>query len=245
MSVFDYITYFIVPIASVIAFLIIVLFPIIGTVNTIRDNQATIKQKDAEIASLDATITDLETLARQDPVVQTNLAKIDKIVPSEKSEVVQFVLAVEDIAKQNNLEKTEQKSDEGKESVDEDTQTTDYQEVTNQSASIISINNQFSFKGDKLEIENFLNALYHRDDFIIVSTMKMEGPEARELQAQNAQENGTVYVNDPDLEDKWTIDVKFSKHIFSENFTNMVSQTEVGINELPDEETLKLINSRY
>lgn len=242
----DLITYYIIPIISVIAFLGLIGLPVIGTINDINAKRAEIDLKNSEIATLDSEIGQLEELAAKAPIRQADLSKIDTVVPSEKSHVVSFVTQIESIAEKEQIEKNEQRSSESIQTEDETALLeNEFSEESLELVGLIAISNSFSFKGSDEDIKDFLELLYNKPDLIIVESMLFEGPEGRLIRQAEAEAAGNVLVFDESLGDEWTIDISFAKYLFSESFESSLTVEDVGLEDLPDEDTLKLINSRY
>jgi hypothetical protein len=96
------------------------------------------------------------------------------------------------------------------------------------------------------DIEDFLNALYTKDDFIIMSELDMQGHEYRQLRAEALKKQGQDIPFKTDLSrEDWTMDVTFEKYQFSRGFTDYVQENLVPISSIPDEDTIKFIRERY
>jgi len=226
------ITSYSLPILSILIFVGILIW---GTIPSVRDGILErierIKQKKAEVEDLDRQIAKLEELKYSEPDIDYDLEIINKIVPSEKTQVALFVTEVDDLAKENDLEKAQFESGE------------DIIEETNQFR-IIPTTSEYIAKFES--IQNFLNELYIKDDFIIVQALDMQGAKAREYYASRQKDNDGPDAVDTSLSSStWTMEVTFAKYQFSNTFTDYTKENLVSIYDEANQNTIDFIRDRY
>ena len=238
------IAYYSLPLISIAIFAALLIFGTIPAIKKILNYNREIESKQGEIDELDREIGSLEELKANQYEIESDLDIIDSIVPSEKTQVAKFVGEIEDLALQYGLEESKHESGETIERLedkdDEDEETTD------ESAAIRNIPTTSEYVAEFGSIKNFLNALYNKNDFIIVNSLDMQGHEAREYYAKLQEDRGEQVTVDTDLSVvSWTMEVTFEKYQFSKGFNEYLSENSVSINVDPDEETLNFIRERY
>lgn len=235
--------YYGLPLMGVAFFLGIVVFGTIPSIQGINDLYREKAEKQEEIEELDAEIASLEELTSREFSMRADLETIERIVPSEKSQVAKFVQEIAELAEKHGLEETEYYSGERVEPVDGEDDDTVQPEV--ESAAIIRIPSTSEYNAELEDIRNFLNDLYNKDDFIIVSFLDMRGYEGRLFQAERQEALGED-VAIPELpQTDWAMEVTFEKYQFSQSFTDYISENLVPISSEPNQETLEFIRERY
>ncbi|MBN2015753.1 hypothetical protein JW766_02880 [Candidatus Dojkabacteria bacterium] len=236
------ILYYSAPLISIAIFLLILVLGTIPAVKGIVQSNNEIEEKNGEIKELEKQIKVLEALRLNEADVNMDLATIDKIVPSEKTQVAKFVGEIEEMAKLYNLEESKYESGETIEKLEEEIE----EELKKESAAIIHIPTSSEYIATFEDIKEFLNALYYKDDFIIVSSLDMQGYEAREYQAGRQREMGEQVTIDTTIPvTEWTMKVTFEKYQFSEGFSKYLEENLVSMQSKPNEETLIFIREKY
>ncbi len=241
-SAFKSIAYYSLPILSMAVFAGILILGTIPAIKKILNYNNDIKAKHAEIEDLEDEISNLSNLKADQYQIESDLEVIDSIVPSEKTQVAKFVGEIEALALEYDLEESKHESGERIEKLDEE----EDEESKEESAAIINIPTTSEYVAEFDNIKNFLNALYTKDDFIIVNSLDMQGHAAREYYAALQEERGEQVTVDTELStSSWTMEVTFEKYQFSKGFSQYLSDNIVSISVDPDEETLNFIRERY
>lgn len=234
--------YYALPIASIGVFLGVLLFGTIPSIKGIINWNKLLGEKKEEIKDLDKQIASLKDLKARESEIDSDLAIIDKIVPSEKTQVAKFVGEIDELAQTHNLEESSYESGEQIEELEENVE----EQSKKETATIIHIPTTSEYISPFENIKNFLNALYQKKDFIIVSLLEMQGHSAREyLAAIQQQEGQAVTVNTSLSQDSWTMGVTFEKYQFSKGFNQYISENFVSVESEPDEKTLQYIRNRF
>jgi hypothetical protein len=224
-------------------FFIILLAGTIPSIKSILSKNSEIKERETEIKELDSNIAKLNDLKSRESQIDSDLAIVNKVVPSEKTQVAKFVGEIDTLAKENNLVESEYQSGEQIDKIEEKVT----EQINQDSAAVVEIPTMGSYKATLDAIKAFLNKLYAKNDLIIISSMGMQGSEAREILAREQQKQGgqvTVDVSLPST--TWTITVTFAKYQFSRGFnSDYLQKNLVSVNTEPDEETIKYIRQRY
>jgi hypothetical protein len=238
------IIYYSLPLVSIGIFIGMILFGAMPEIKKVLNYRKEITAKKEEIESLNNEISKLEELKANQYQIESDLEIIDRIVPSEKTQVAKFVGEVEILAEEFNLEESKYGSGEQIEKLGEEEIA--QEEQSQDSAAIIQIPTESEYIAELENIKNFLNALYNKNDFIIVSELEMQGQSAREYLASLQKEKGekvTVDLTLPEL--RWTMKVTFAKYQFSKGFGEYMSKNIVPATQEPDQITLEFIRSKY
>lgn len=234
--------YYTIPLVSVGVFVSILAFGTVPSVKGILNYMDEIEQKEKEIGDLDKEISKLEGLRDQEYQMISDLSTIDKIVPSEKTQVAKFVGEIEALAEKYDLEESKHESGEQIKKIEEEVE----EESESQTVAIIHIPTTSEYIATFDDIKEFLNALYIKDDFIIVSALDMQGYRAREYFASLREARGEQVSVDLSLSDvSWTMEVTFEKYQFSKGFSQYIDENLVSITTEPDNDTLQFIRERY
>jgi hypothetical protein len=185
------VVYYSLPLLSIGVFIGILIFGTIPSIRGILDYNNDIKVKNTEIEELDDELVILKEIEGESTQTKSDLAIIDKIVPSDKTQVVKFVGEVEDLATMYNLEISKYVSGEQIRQLEEKL------EEESLSIAIINIPTTSEYIATFGDVKDFLNALYSKDDFIIVGTLEMQGHKAREFLSSIQEEQGTNVTVDP------------------------------------------------
>lgn len=241
-SVVSAVIYYSLPLFSIGVFFAIVFAGTVPSIKGIQDSVRTIEEKEEEIADLDDQIASLQDLKSQEAQMENDLAIIDRIVPSEKTQVAKFVGEISDLAETNDLEESKYESGEQIEKVQEEID----EELKKETAAIINIPATSQYLSEFDNIEAFLFSLYNKDDFIMVSALDMQGGEAREYLASRQEARGEAVTIDTTLPYySWTMKVTFEKYQFSSGFNNYLLENLVPITAEPNNEILVYIRNRY
>jgi hypothetical protein len=236
------IVYYSLPLISIGLFSAVLIFGTIPSVKNIVAKMSEIKEKNEQIQTLNKQIAALVDLQGKESRLDSDIAIIDRIVPSEKTQVAKFVGEIEELAAQYSLEESSQKSGEQIENLEEKIE----EETKTETAAIIHIPTSSEYVSSFDNISDFLNALYEKDDFIIVKTLNLQGYEAREYFASKQEQLGEEVYIDTSLKDQdWTIEVTFEKYQFSEGFGQYIAENFVDITNEPDESTMEFIRAKY
>ncbi|MFC1780092.1 hypothetical protein ACFLY9_00135 [Patescibacteria group bacterium] len=234
------IVYYSLPLLSIGVFIGILIFGTIPSIRGILNYNNEVKVKNEEVKELDKELGILQEIKDESVQTQSDLAIIDKIVPSNKTQVVKFVGEIEDLAGKHNLEISKYVSGEQIKQLEEKL------EEESLSIAIINIPTTSEYIAMFDDVKDFLNELYNKDDFIIVGTLEMQGHKAREYLSGLQEEQGTNITVDVSLpQSSWTMEVTFVKYQFSKGFSQYISESAIPLNSEVDEETLKFIRKRY
>lgn len=234
--------YYSIPLVSVGVFVGILIFGTVPSVKGILNYIDEKEEKEKKVEGLDKEISKLEGLREQEYQIILDLATIDKIVSSNKTQVAKFVGEIEALAEKYDLEESKHESGEQIKKIEEDMQ----EESESLTAAIIHIPTTSEYVATFDSITEFLNALYKKDDFIIVSTLDMQGYRAREYFASLQETQGEQVSVDLSLSDvSWTMEVTFEKYQFSKGFSQYIDENMVSITTDPDNDTLQFIRDRY
>ncbi|MDD3647602.1 MAG: hypothetical protein PHS44_03845 [Candidatus Dojkabacteria bacterium] len=236
------ILYYSLPLFSIIIFFLILFAGTVPAIKGIQNSNDAIEQKKQEISELDSQLASLEALKSNEGQMISDLAIIDKIVPAEKTQVAKFVGEISDLAETNELEETKYESGEQIEKLQEEIE----EALEKETAAIINIPATSQYTATFGNIGGFLNALYKKNDFIIVSALSMQGGEAREYIASRQKARGEKVSIDTSLPYfTWTMKVTFEKYQFSKGFSEYIIQNLVPLDTQPNEEILQYIRRRY
>ncbi|MBU0976776.1 MAG: hypothetical protein ABIE03_03200 [Patescibacteria group bacterium] len=234
--------YYSLPLLSIGIFFTILLAGTVPAIKGIQNSAKDIEQKKVEIADLDNQIASLAELKTLESQMISDLSVIDKIVPSEKTQVAKFVGEISDLAEANKLEESKYESGEQIEKLQEEIE----QALEKETAAIINIPATSQYMATFDNIGAFLNALYKKDDFIIVSSLSMQGGEAREYQASRQSARGEKVTIDTNLPYySWIMKVTFEKYQFSKGFSDYIVRNLVPLDSEPNYEILQYIRDRY
>jgi hypothetical protein len=146
----------------------------------------------------------------------------------------------------NGLEESEYESGEQRTDLEQTIEQQEQLAEATESASIILIPSTSRYVAGFDSIKKFLEALYFKDDLIILGLMDMQGFEGREFEARLAKEQGLEQKSDTTIPaDSWNIEVTFQKYQFSRTFGSYVEKNLVSLDTRPDEETLKYLRTRF
>ncbi len=234
--------YYSLPLFGIALFVGILVF---GTVPTIKGTLNYIdekEEKEEEVDELEEEISRLKSFEDNQYQINSDLKTIDKIVSSQKTQVAKFVGEIESLAEEYSLEESKHESGEQIKRIEEEIEEAE----TRETASVIHIPTTSEYVATFNDIKDFLDALYEKDDFIIVSSLDMQGYTAREYFASLQEELGEQVTVDTTLSViSWTMEVTFKKYQFSEGFDNYIEENMVTLTTEPDEETLEFIRERY
>ncbi len=235
------IIYYGVPLFGVLIFALIMAFGTIPSIQKIFENINLTKQKNLQIIQLDEEINDLKSIRSQEYDIDQDLAIINKIVPTGKTQVAKFVGEISELAIEFGLEESKYSSSEQIEKLEQEIMI----ETEKDTAAIINIPTTSEYTATFENIENFLNALYKKGDFIIISSLELNGFEARRIFSQNQFSEGKNIVFENMGIDTWSMKVTFEKYQFSKGFDKYVEGNFVSIKSVPDPITLEFIRQRY
>jgi hypothetical protein len=251
-SLLKTITYYSMPLVSVVFFISILVFGTIPSIQSIFEYTDTLEERHDEVEDLEEQIDELKELRSRESEIVSNIQLIDKIVPSEKTLVAEFVMEIREIAQQNDLKETEQASSEQLDEVNEDEEDYNKEEDTSvikykDTPAVIKIPTETTYTARFPNISSFLNQLYYKDDLIIIESMELEGSLAREYNEKQQQKQG-IYRKPRRAEllneGEWTLEIKFEKYQFSEGLDNLITENLVAPDRIVNEEIMSLIRKR-
>lgn len=241
------IMYYGMPLISLGIFFGVSIWGTIPSIKGIFNYMDEIEIKEEELDDLESDLEVLTDLKAEEASMRRDLDIIEKIVPSEKTQVAKFVGEIVDLAEENDVEEYEYASGENRENVDEEDEIEE--EIESQqldTASIIRIPSESEYVATFENIEDFLNALYFKDDFIIVGLLDMQGEGARRFIASQQRQQGTEVTVDQSLSSKdWKMEVTFEKYQFSKGFSEYIKNNLVSLRSEPNQEILQYIRERY
>ncbi len=237
------ISYYGVPIFSILFFVGIMVYGTIPSIQGIFDKMSEVGEKKLEIEDLDSQIKTLKKLKENEAQIDRDLTTINNIVPSRKTQVAKFVGEIEKLAKDNNLEESEYKAGETIDKLGEE----ESSEVSaDDNPAIIQIPTSSEYVAEFSDIKSFLNTLYKKKDFIIVSSLEMRSHEAREYFASLRRKRGLETEDYGNISKKsWTMSVTFKKYQFSNDFYQYIQDNFVSIKSQTESPTLKFIRERF
>jgi len=241
-GVMESLNYYGIPLFGITLFIIVLIFGTIPAINTIVDRINQIQERNTEIDSLNLEIRNLEKLKESESQFLSDLDIIEQIIPSQKTQVAKFVGEIQDLAEKNDLEESNYVSGEEIEEIEEEVE----ESILSDTPALIHIPTRSNYIAKFNNIENFLNALYQKDDFIIMSKLDMQGHEYRLKRAEELEKQGQDVTFKTDLSrDEWTMDVTFEKFQFSRGFDEYVKQNLISVKSIPHEDTIQFIRERY
>lgn len=158
--------FYLIPIVSVSIFLLILVLTIIPNVKYMMDGLEEGKELKKESEQLDQRIAILKTLKSREEENLQILNKVNLIIPSEQSEVVNFRQKVAGLAIEQGLIV---ESLQAGENIIEDKKT-DTEPSNNQ---LIEIPSKFSFAGEFDSFRQLFLKLYEGEDFFIITNMDL------------------------------------------------------------------------
>lgn len=187
--ILDEILYYITPIISIIAFILVMIYGVIPSATAMSqkvNDVNTLKQQDSDIK---ARIVRLDSLKSNLSSSQDILTKLDSIVPEGKTEVVKFSQRIRDDVNLNMKQFVNDSNDPP--IIMNDIKTGETQLSTATSAQIagLTVNQvptQFTFAGGLDRFRQFFKNLYNGPDFFVVEKMDLS------YDATNQAWNGDV-----------------------------------------------------
>lgn len=242
-SLLQTIMYYGMPLISLGIFFGVSVWGTIPSIKGIFNYMDEIELKQEKLEDLESDLEVITNLKAQEASMRRDLDIIEAIVPSEKTQVARFVGEIVDLAEKYDVKEYEYASGENRQNVEEE------EEVETQQldkASIIRIPSESEYVATFENIEDFLNALYFKDDFIIVGLLDMKGEGARRFVASQQLRQGTEVTIDQSLSSKdWQMEVTFEKYQFSKGFSEYIKENLVSLRSEPNQEILKYIRKRY
>jgi len=217
-DVFNKIAYYGIPILGLGVFLIILVATVIPSAGQIISKVNELNLLAEESTRLDNRITKLISVRAQNEENKDVLEKINALIPTGKSEVVNFRQRIVETALANNVTIDSTKTGENL-VIDEDLK----------QLSIIEIPSEFSLNGQFNSFRNFLNALYVGEDFFIINEMDLGfSPSINNL-------------------DRWFSDLSLEKYQFyvDQQFNPLIFYGQVSENEEPDYGVIEFIENRF
>lgn len=240
-SLIQAVTYYALPLVSIAVFIGVLVIGTIPSIKSILNRYNELKGKQEEIVGLEGEIESLEELKANESQITSDLAIIDSIVPSAKTQVAKFVGEIDTLAQEHSLAESSYESGEQIQQLEEE-----IEEQSEGEAALIHIPTNSAYIATFDNIKNFLSALYEKKDFIIVSELIMQGRKAREYIASQQLDQGELVTIDTSLSSvDWTMEVTFEKYQFGKGFAQYIGENLVPISADPNEETLEYIRSRY
>jgi hypothetical protein len=171
----DEILYYITPIVSFSAFILIIIFGVIPNVNTMYEKIQAVDALKTEDDTLKTRIVRLEVMRNSVTDLKDVITKIDSIVPEGKTEVVKFSQRVREAIKLN-MDEFASDSDEPEIKMNE----IKTGELTLASVNtptvglkINQIPTEFNFTGGLGRFRKFFSNLYDGSDFFVVEKMQL------------------------------------------------------------------------
>lgn len=241
-KVLQEIVYYALPLLSIAIFIGILIWGTWPAVQGILNYRTSQKEKNNQIVDLDNEISSLKALKTKEYEFERDLAIIDSIVPSAKTEVVKFVAEIAGLSEQYNLIETTHETSELAQKLQEEVA----QKAESETVAIIQIPTRSEYQASFEDMQNFLNALYNKDDFIIISELSIQGQAARDFQAARQAQMGEDITVDQSLSaNTWTMEVTFAKYQFSKSFSEFIVNNLIPITTYPNEVVLEYIRTRY
>lgn len=159
--------FYFMPFLGLIFFVAILVGAIIPNISQVFSTIDQIDALRAQDQQLDTRITLLEQLSAQNLQSQDILDKINFIVPTGKSEVVNFRQRIETNAVQNNVNLDSSKS--GEVILVQQANS----EAANNGLNVIEIPSEFTMSGDFNSFRNLLKSLYTGKDFFVIQQMSL------------------------------------------------------------------------
>ena len=245
-STLNSLIYYSLPLLSLAIFAGIIIFGTIPAVKGILSKIDEIELKNIEKTDLETQLTSLEELKGLEATFNQDLDLIEKIVPSEKTQVAKFVGEIDDLALENNLAEGKYESGEQRTDLEQVVEEQEQQAEASETPSVITIPAASSYTAEFTNISTFLESLYYKNDLIIIGLLEMQGYEGRLFESELARETGVNSTLDNTIpSNAWNIDVTFQKYQFSRTFNTYVEENLVPLDERPNEETLKYIRQRF
>lgn len=209
------------PLFSLIIFLSIVFFPIRSEINKISDTRDEISDLSSQSEQLDGRIVVLEGLNTQYEQNQDIIDRINRIIPTGRTEVVKFSDNVVGTAVSVGLVVHTAKAGEIIR-VNVDEQDSSYY--------LVEIPSEFSIDGPFFVFRRYLNLLYTGDDFFVVSKMDL----------------GTSATADDQIK-TWGGELNFVKYqFFADNSIDLAETfAAVSESEQPNQVVIDFLETRF
>jgi len=169
------ILYYITPIISLVAFLLVIIFGVIPTFNTLINKLGTIEELKAEDTMLKQRITKMEEIKSRVADLQNVIAKINTIVPEGKTEIVKFAQRIREEVNTNmgrftfNLDEPAITMD----NIKTGELTLATSEKTTNGLKVNQVPTEFTITGGLGRFRQFFSNLYDGDDFFVVEKMAL------------------------------------------------------------------------
>ena len=215
------IRFYIIPIASVLIFLTILVLTIVPNVKYMLDGLEKGKELRETSKLLDSRISRLESMRDQHDRNTQILSTVNSIIPSEQSEVVRFRQKVAGIGSGNNLQID---SLQAGETIIEERDTNVVSKTTN--FQLIEIPSKFAFNGPFDGFRDLFVELYSGNDFFIISRMNLD------------------IDNSSRSSESWKGNFDLTKYQFYED-DNVRDYAEIPETELVNLEVIKFIENNF
>lgn len=219
-----FLKFYALPIFSALLFLGVVFFTVIPNIQYVFDQIEEIDQLRNEDEQLEQRIDRLVALRQSNAERQQLISQINALVPTGKSEVVNFRERVVATTNSQNLNLNDTKS--GETILDAESAT-----VTSiEGFSIIQIPSEFSMDGEFANFRNFLIRLYDGTDFFIVDQMSLDSN-------QSEEENASA----------WTGEFNLTKYQFyaDDDFNATLVFASVPETAQPDQVVIEFLQERF
>jgi hypothetical protein len=168
----DELLYYITPVISIIAFILIMIYGVIPNASSMSDKVIAVNYLITQDTEIKARIVKLEGIKNDLTNLQTTLSEIDSIVPEGKTEVVKFSQRIRDAINLNMSSVT------GPAITMNDIKTGETQLTTATGSQVagLTINQvptQFTFSGGLPRFRQFFKNLYSGQDFFVVDKMNL------------------------------------------------------------------------
>jgi len=220
----DDIVYYIAPILSMVAFLLIMIFGVIPSTSTMMEKIGQVSDLRTQSNDLNTRISKLDELQTNITGITSTLNKINTLVPEGKTEVVKFSQRISQAAQtvQSDGKLTTMVINEIK--AGESTLTTTGVIIPGLSVSQVPV--QFTFTSNRNDFESFFNNLYNGPDFFVVDEMQL---------SLNSKTN------------LWSGEVSLVKYQFdvSSSFNPQTAYGVISENQQPNATVVNFLNSNF
>ena len=210
--------FYILPVIAVLILLVILIAGVYPSIQALFGGLDEIDKLEEQSNDLQTRIEKLNTLSSLSARNNAYLELIETIVPTGKTEVVNFQEKIKGIGTDHSLRLLESKAGESIIVPDED---------AGVSIGLIEIPSQFTFQGNLTNIKAFLTDLNEGEDFLIIHEMKLANI-------------GSVSTDD------WTLDITFVKYQFQDITEEQAkSFSQISESSQPMREVLQFIKDKY
>jgi hypothetical protein len=214
------------PIIAVLSFILILLFLTIPSINKLFEFY---DQRDAASLQLEEKKSELADLQELRNMNQTNkeiLSRLQRIIPTSQTEVVNFVSKVEQISKETVVEFRDPLA--GERLIVDSSSQAPRNSADDKNLKLIQIPVTFSLLGNLDNLRSLLGKIYNNNDFIVMTKMQLDNRATDESTGAKMELELSKY--------------QYSKPISEDDYKALLQS--VSFSERPDQEVIDFIRRK-